>query len=238
MKRFFFCSARGRRRANEDRFDYILGGDTDYLGVYDGHGGSRVASRLSRGFLRRWVTTSDPQKSIYQLERGLRRGGEDVGSTLVACKVDKRKGVVKTVNVGDSRAVLVCADGTAVDLTVDHKPSAELSRLREAGASVEYDASDDIARVEGFGLSRAVGDTAHPFLTSAADTAVVNYGHLGGRYLVLASDGLWDVADGAEVASVLSERPPGGQGNLAEVLVRHALKRGSQDNVTVLLYEL
>ena len=79
--------------------------------------------------------------------------GSSSGSTAIVCLL--RDGVVTVANVGDSRCVL-CSDGKAVDLSVDHKPTCETekTRIEAAGGSV-----NKLGRVNnGLNLSRAIGE--------------------------------------------------------------------------------
>ena len=58
-------------------------------------------------------------------------------------------------------------------------------------------------------------------------------------FLVLATDGLWDVMGGAEVARFLQEKEFLDDFTLApEALASRALKKGSHDNVTVVVVDL
>ncbi|CAE5966875.1 unnamed protein product [Arabidopsis arenosa] len=78
-----------------------------------------------------------------------------VGSTAVVSVVTPEKIIVS--NCGDSRAVL-CRNGVAIPLSVDHKPDRpdELIRIQQAGGRVIY---WDGARVLGvLAMSRAIGD--------------------------------------------------------------------------------
>ena len=57
-------------------------------------------------------------------------------------------------NVGDSRAV-VCREGRAIDMSIDHKPEdeIEMNRIKKAGGAITED-----GRVNGgLNLSRALG---------------------------------------------------------------------------------
>ncbi|KAH7731793.1 Protein phosphatase 2C containing protein [Aphelenchoides avenae] len=86
--------------------------------------------------------------------------GVDSGTT--ACVALLYKDRVVVANVGDSRAVL-SRGGTAVDLSVDHKPedALEKARVEAAGGHVSED-----GRVNGgLNLSRALGD--HCYKTNA-----------------------------------------------------------------------
>jgi len=78
--------------------------------------------------------------------------GYDSGTTAIVALV---KGDMLTVaNVGDSRCV-VCRNGIALEMSVDHKPedSKELNRIQKAGGKVTGE-----GRVNGgLNLSRALG---------------------------------------------------------------------------------
>ena len=78
--------------------------------------------------------------------------GSDSGCT--ACVALLRGDQLVVANAGDSRCVL-CRGGTAVDLSVDHKPEddSERNRIEKAGGKVTAD-----GRVNGgLNLSRAIG---------------------------------------------------------------------------------
>lgn len=76
-------------------------------------------------------------------------------TAVVALVVDRELFVA---NAGDSRCV-VCRDGKALDMSIDHKPEdkEELDRIKNAGGKVTLD-----GRVNGgLNLSRAIGDHAY-----------------------------------------------------------------------------
>jgi serine/threonine protein phosphatase PrpC len=94
-------------------------------------------------------------------------------------------------------------------------------------------------------VTRALGDHAlkagPPACGVTADPAIVAR-EVGAtdRFLILASDGLWDVLSEAQAqAHVLASG--GGAGGLQAVaasLVRKAIEEGTRDNVSVLLVKL
>lgn len=82
--------------------------------------------------------------------------GMSSGCTAVVALVVDRELFV--ANAGDSRCV-VCRDGKALDMSIDHKPEdkEELDRIKNAGGKVTLD-----GRVNGgLNLSRAIGDHAY-----------------------------------------------------------------------------
>ena len=135
------------------------------------------------------------------------------GSTAICCmlqRVRRERFRVLVANVGDSRAALVFRDGSARPLSRDHKPDlpAERARVEATGGQVVF---AGCWRVQGdLAVSRAFGDchlkrwgviAAPELVTYVLDTNL----H---RWLVLASDGLWDVMSESQVANPSPPRPP------------------------------
>lgn len=152
-------------------------------------------------------------------------------------------------NVGDSRAVL-SRNGSAVPLTRDHKPSddRERARIRAIGEDIEWDPYGQLFRVCDLSLSRAIGDRfAKPAVSSEAE--ITRFPLLGknDEFVILASDGLWDVMSNQETVDFIHGRLSELGRNqvvqnfaeqrfkLAEQLANEALERGSADNVCVLI---
>jgi protein phosphatase 1L len=153
-------------------------------------------------------------------------------------------------NVGDSRAVL-CRNATAWELTRDHKPNDpyEKSRIEALGGEVVWCGETNkrgepilergIYRVNGnLALSRAIGDRSErPHVT--AEPEIVSATILDGQdeFIILATDGLWDVMDsGDAVGFVLSLQEEGhDRKKIATLMVEEALRRGTYDNITVLI---
>ncbi|CAJ1959279.1 unnamed protein product [Cylindrotheca closterium] len=174
------------------------------------------------------------------------------GSTAVAVimHVDKdKKRTILAANVGDSRAVL-SRSGKAVPLTRDHKPSdeRERARLRAIGVEIEWDPYGQLFRVCDLSLSRAIGDRfAKPAVSS--ETEISRFPLLGknDEFVILASDGLWDVMSSQETVDFVHQRLSNLRRHqsvqnhseerfkVAEQLAKEALERGSADNVCVLI---
>lgn len=107
-----------------------------------------------------------------------------------------------TAHVGDSRAVMVTLE-ESFDLTSDHKPSnaSEKERVELLGGRIiQY----GVLRVQGvLAVTRALGDfSLRPYVSNVP---AVGFVELTGRecFVVLASDGLWDVLDHGDVAALL-----------------------------------
>jgi serine/threonine protein phosphatase PrpC len=187
------------------------------------------------------------------------------GSTVVAAWVHETKGndgidankkcpppprrTLIVANIGDSRAVL-CRNESAFDLTRDHKPNdpIERKRIEAAGGYVKWHGHVDILgdpipgtgvyRVNGIiSLSRAIGDrTERPVVTAEPDISVLPLQDETDDFIVLATDGLWDVMSSSDVVSFVHALMNSEEGDsIAAMLVEEALRRGSDDNITVII---
>ncbi|KAL3838546.1 hypothetical protein ACJIZ3_023137 [Penstemon smallii] len=125
-------------------------------------------------------------------------------------------------NVGDSRAILGTRDGnnllTAVQLTVDLKPNlpAEEERIRKCkGRVFALQDEPEVARVwlphndsPGLAMARAFGDFC------LKDFGLISVPEISYRritdqdeFIVLATDGIWDVLTNKEVVDIVSSCP-------------------------------
>lgn len=168
----------------------------------------------------------------------------------------KKSVQVFIAHIGDCRAVL-SKDGVAESLTEDHKPNLKSEKLRieAAGGWVQN------GRVNGnLGVSRSVGDIQFKVFSNTpgmcGDKEDVR-GSLWGscqqviskpdvmhftveehhEFVVLASDGLWDVFPPQECVNFVRKQLFNTKNidRTAAELIQKALKRGSQDNVSVVI---
>ncbi|OVA05728.1 Protein phosphatase 2C (PP2C)-like domain [Macleaya cordata] len=171
-----------------------------------------------------------------------------IGSTAVVAILGKEKLVV--ANCGDSRAVL-SRGGTAIPLSRDHKPDRpdELERVEAAGGRViNWNGS----RVLGvLATSRSIGDYyLKPYVISKPEVTVIER-TINDEFLILASDGLWDVMSNETACQVVRKCLKGrmlrtlsmavkgnNAGEAAAVLAELAMARGSKDNISVVVVEL
>ncbi|KAL3523315.1 hypothetical protein ACH5RR_016149 [Cinchona calisaya] len=125
-------------------------------------------------------------------------------------------------NIGDSRAILATRDGdnslTAVQLTVDLKPSlpAEAERIRKCkGRVFALQDEPEVARVwlpnndsPGLAMARAFGDFCLKDF-GLISVPEISYRHLTEKdeFIVLATDGIWDVLSNKEVIDIVASSP-------------------------------
>lgn len=204
-----------------------------FAAVFDGHGGSDVSRYLRQHFYsklqeqrKRIHSEGECTPSFTSLSShatSIRQAFEQVehevcamdymchqGSTAVVVSMHEEQDGRRTLlsaNVGDSRAVL-CRSGVAVDLTRDHKPNcdSERARLEAMGETVEFDIHGQCWRVRNLSISRAIGDRlSKPAVTGEVEIQqfqVVD----DDEFVILASDGLWDVLTSQDAVSFVRNR--------------------------------
>lgn len=180
------------------------------------------------------------------------------GSTAVAVLVHEGDDGHKTIlsaNVGDSRAIL-SRNRRAVNLTRDHKPNdeREKARIMAMGETIEWDHYCKVHRVRNLSLSRAIGDRfAKPVVTGEVEIKHFPEVNEGDEFFMLASDGVWDVMDSQDVVDFVHNQLdsiPGSdvlceedrdrlyqtrRENMSHAIAKEALRKGSGDNICVVL---
>jgi serine/threonine protein phosphatase PrpC len=152
-------------------------------------------------------------------------------------------------NIGDSRAVL-CRNDTAWELTRDHKPNdpTEQARIEALGGKVVWCGDLDkegepilesgVYRVNGnLALSRAVGDRSErPHVTAEPEIIAVPLQE-DDDFIIIASDGLWDVFESNEAVDLVQRLIQQGlpRDQVASWMVEESIRRGTYDNVTVVI---
>jgi len=135
---------------------------------------------------------------------------------------------------GDSRAVVGLRCGGVRRLSVDHTTQVpeEVARVRAAGGSVEW------GRLGGcLPMTRGLGNFGleSEGFACLPDVAAVPWREVD--FLVVASDGLWDVLEDEKCCVLVRElgRTAASLGKTAELLARHARALGSCDDVAVVV---
>lgn len=222
--------------------------ETHFFGVFDGHAGGKCSKAICTTIPYQFCRDEAfPTKVSVALRKAIQRTNEQFlevagrmrlndGSTAVCVVL---RGLTMTVsNVGDSRAVLISGK-KGIALTEDHKPStpSEQKRIASFGGTVTYNTG--IARVAGvLAVSRAFGNYSIRNLIRADPDIIERELSPQDDFIVLASDGLWDVFTPNEVAEVCHSWNRFGVSRIAEQLVQLSLSRGSMDNVTAVVVSL
>eukprot|EP00927_Polykrikos_kofoidii_P042612 TRINITY_DN3663_c0_g2_i1.p1 TRINITY_DN3663_c0_g2~~TRINITY_DN3663_c0_g2_i1.p1 ORF type:complete len:510 (-),score=67.72 TRINITY_DN3663_c0_g2_i1:127-1575(-) len=145
-----------------------------------------------------------------------------MGSTAIIAVLDRGDGSLDTrprrvtiANCGDSRAVL-CRNGVAVELSIDHKPElpAEEERICKAGGHVAMLHPSPCHRVDGVGLnlSRALGDfhykarldlpSTQQKVIAAAEVSTVELSPED-EFILLACDGVFELNTSQDVVDLI-----------------------------------
>ena len=255
----------GRRKYNEDQYVTILNIDgnnnkynnINFFGIFDGHGGKKVSKYLSKNlpeyfinkfekniFIKNESMTKYVNQVYNLLQNNLKihhpRAVEYCGSTacVVIYTMDKNnKPILWALNVGDSRAILCNKNGEAIQLTIDHKPnlSEEKKRIEELGGKIIYDGYE--YRIKSLSLSRAFGDLdCCPYVTHLPNIYKYKIDSKD-KFIIIGCDGLYDTIKNQEAVEFIRDLQfTNFNGNYAKSLVEFAYEKGSQDNITAIIY--
>jgi serine/threonine protein phosphatase PrpC len=179
---------------------------------------------------------------LEQTNPGSRIRFERSGTTCVVVMVTPSH--IVCANAGDSRAILQ-RGGRTLPLSFDHKPSnvPELERITNAGGFVKS------KRVDGdLAVSRGLGDFSYKSNEKMTveqqkvipDPEFVVYprDQEKDEFLVLACDGVWDVATNEECAKFSQDLFDEGEtdlGLICEDAMDQCLEKNSRDNMTISL---
>lgn len=233
-----------------------------FFGVYDGHGGDKVALFAGEN-IHKILAKQDAFKK-GDFEQALKDGflatdrailndpkyEEEVsGCTASVGLISKTK--IYVANAGDSRSVLG-VKGRAKPLSYDHKPQneGEKARINAAGGFVDF------GRVNGnLALSRAIGDfefkksaelsPEQQIVTAFPDVITHPIGD-DDEFLVIACDGIWDCQSSQAVVEFVRRGIAVKQGlsKICENMMDNCLASNSEtggvgcDNMTMIVIAL
>ncbi|PIA34641.1 hypothetical protein AQUCO_03700137v1 [Aquilegia coerulea] len=201
-----YSSFRGKRATMEDCYDVkmskIDGQTVCMFGIFDGHGGSRAAEYLKEhlfeNLLKHPQFMTDTKSAISEIYKKTdmdfldseRNTYRDDGSTASTAVLVGNQ--LYVANVGDSRAV-ISKEGLAIPLSDDHKPNRtdERKRIESAGGVVMWAGTWRVGGV--LAMSRAFGNRLLKQFVVAEPEIQEQKIDSEFEFLLLASDGLWDV---------------------------------------------
>ncbi|XP_037473755.1 probable protein phosphatase 2C 52 isoform X2 [Triticum dicoccoides] len=238
-----YSSFRGKRATMEDFFDIksskIDDKQINLFGIFDGHGGSRAAEYLKEHLFENLMKhpqfMSDTKLAISEtykktdsdfLDSEINTHRDDGSTASTAVLLGNH---LYVANVGDSRAV-ISKSGKAIALSDDHKPnrSDERKRIESAGGIVMWAGTWRVGGV--LAMSRAFGNRLLKQFVVAEPEIQDQEIDDELEFLILASDGLWDVVPNEDAVSLvkMEEDPEAAARKLTET----AFGRGSGDNIT------
>ena len=253
----------GKRKQNEDKHNVIVNvngenqnmSNINYYGIYDGHGGKFVSNflyeNLPQCFMNKKMKYPLKKEFVNKLYEHIEiilknkyfNKSKETGSTcLIVTHHDvKNAPYLNILNSGDSRCIL-CRNNIAVSLTKDHKPNLpeEYHRIGTAGGEIVFDGYD--WRIGDLSVSRAFGDLNNKYVICNPDIYKYEL-NKSDKFIVLACDGLWDVADNQEVANYVLlkcydkdiKKRINKHIDIAKELSDYALQKGSTDNLTIIV---
>jgi PPM family protein phosphatase len=221
-----------KRRRNED--DYVV--EPPLFAVADGMGGAQageLASSLAAAAVREDQTESgDGERRVAGLiqeanRRVYQRSNEDatvsgMGTTMTVALVEN--GAVAFGHVGDSRAYLI-RGGRLEQLTEDHSLVAELVR---SGQLLPEEADSHPQRSV---ITRALGSDPDVDVDTFSIEAQPD------DLFMICSDGLTSMVDDEQILATV-EKNRRDLRRAAKALIGAANKRGGEDNITVILFEI
>jgi serine/threonine protein phosphatase PrpC len=147
---------------------------------------------------------------------------------------------ITTINTGDSRCIL-CRNNIATVLTKDHKPNwpDEKKRIEELGGNIYKDGPD--YRVNGLSVSRSFGDFDSSYISCKPD--IIKYTlNKNDKFIILCCDGLIESVDSQEAVNFVLNLCYDSKGNrinknlnVSKHLAEYAIKKGSNDNVSIIV---
>ena len=248
----YFCKENKNSQFNDNMEDYTLikhpffskgKNNLSLFAVFDGHGGAQIAEFLKNNFsehLLKTITsdytlrfTEILKNAIITIDKNIENleNSQKCGSTGTFIIVNNNN--IYCANIGDSKCFYI-NDKEAIQLTEDHncKNDKEVELLKSKGVM--------IFRRRVFGslfLTRSFGDmefkkeglTAIPFITK------INSDKSNVKYVIIASDGIWDVVDDKQLFTLSKELKNGTSEEFCNNLVNYAMEKGSNDNISCII---
>ena len=210
---------------------------TSLFGIFDGHGGNDVVKYIKDRIpeiIKKNLNDLYPIEQCFinsfnKIDEELKfYDSEYTGSTATIVLIQDNK--IYCANVGDSRAYIIY-DNYIKKITVDHKCSVpeEAERIIKAGGKITKN------RVQGqLVLSRSLGDlyVKKYGVINLPDisTNTIDYNI---KYVVIASDGIWDVVDEKTVLNMSKMKK--NADDFCKDLVKLAIEKESKDNISCIV---
>ena len=254
---FGLCHAQGRRPSMEDQhiaksFNITINGKeypVELFGVFDGHWGPgaalyikdqlalKIQSKLEL-FNKKNLTDADIFNALklafFEVHDKFGDTPDKSGSTATVAMI--LDGNLWIANTGDSRTILQDANGKTKQLSEDAKPDDIRYKkgIEKRGGFVEV---LDCPRINGrLAVGRAIGDYSvgkginpRPKITKLALSNITK-----GSRLILACDGIYDVASSKQIGAAILKNKKQYDETLAKNIVYSAYNSGSTDNLSAL----
>lgn len=217
--------------------------DAHLMAVFDGHGGAAcaefAAAHIAGALFRAWTgVETSPESALVRafvdtdaaFMQSTSRDEQSGCTALVALVLETN---LHVANAGDCRCIVASKNGSIETLSKDHVATDpdERSRVEARGGYID----EQHGRVQGrLAVSRALGDRAvKRFVTAVPDVVTLEL-KPDHDFVVLASDGLWDVVSSQEAARLVQTTARSAD-LAAKRLALKAIELGSTDNISVIV---
>ncbi|KAJ6238450.1 hypothetical protein M0813_26420 [Anaeramoeba flamelloides] len=255
-----YSEMQGLRQDQEDSIAIhpMIKKNIHYFAVFDGHGSSDVSNhaadklgellineinekinnggQLETDSFNVTKLTQICDKLFQEFNQTLNKLRIDLsGSTCAIVLIIKNK--LYSINLGDSRAILIDNKGTTIQITDDHKPTNrdELCRIKFLRGTVSNN-----GRINGgLAVSRCFGDRDfQPWVSAKPVIKCFDLAREDRKYLVLACDGVWDVLSNQDVTDIVMENANQDVQRIATKIKSNAYSKESTDNISVIVIDL
>lgn len=227
------------------------------FGIFDGHSKDGIAGAQASKFVAdNFLSTLSAQLNVFCADKLTDDGifkalketfkkidtaytGEGGSTGTVALILGNDLWVA---NAGDSRTIFVKSDGSIVQASEDAKPEDYKEKIEKLGGKVIKGRvqTDALGKDNDLGVARGFGD--HEFGCISANPKITKFALSDIAYIILACDGLYDVASTDEVGAAIREmhhyvdedrpdhkiRPE----EMAKRLAHTAARMGTKDNLS------
>ena len=262
----YIVSSQGRRKTMEDFYLIEVYKSIIIYGIFDGHSGDFISSKLpiliKDSLIKKLeIIKNDKNKiistindffididKIFYNEWKLNKFLDDGSTANIIICIDKD---IYFVNLGDSRSLFFNND-KIIFSTQDHKPDNpnEQFRILKSGNTVIK--RGEYYRINGsLAVSRSFGDFVYKTTNNKYDginssvsiipnITVINIPKSKRnkpRYIIIASDGLWDVFSNIEIKNYINKSLKKGETtkSILTNLIKMAWSRNSHDNISIIL---
>nr|4DA1_A Chain A, Protein phosphatase 1K, mitochondrial [Homo sapiens] len=242
----------GKRKENEDRFDFAqLTDEVLYFAVYDGHGGPAAADFCHTHMEKCIMDLLPKEKNLETLltlafleidkafssHARLSADATLLTSGTTATVALLRDGIELVVaSVGDSRAIL-CRKGKPMKLTIDHTPERkdEKERIKKCGGFVAWNSLGQ-PHVNGrLAMTRSIGDLdlKTSGVIAEPETKRIKLHHADDSFLVLTTDGINFMVNSQEICDFVNQCHDPNEA--AHAVTEQAIQYGTEDNSTAVV---
>jgi len=258
-----YSAMQGWRPEMEDAHNVFLNADKNldnvsFFAVFDGHGGNEVSQLLGKQMFDEIKRTKEYQEGKYgkaiisasleidaKMSNMFHEKSDPPGSTAIMSLIVGKELYVG--NIGDSRCV-VCINGKAYPMSVDHKPrnKVEARRIKKAGGHIHPQTGALISRKgeRTLAVARTIGDVGYKKnkLISKKDQIVSALPDVMSQtidptwqFMLLACDGIWDILTNEQAIDFVLHGIASGHGPQKICMDLCDRCMGSMDNTTCIL---